>query len=224
MTFDNCVRLGDGDQAETTEPQQTEAPRPTSGQDTNDSTTSESEEKVTPKSSSPDPGGRDFNFLVFNQQVDEEEASGVEPPPAAEQQAVSAEHQVTQPQNVTKGLVCVLTVLTASSQETEDGNAAASPAPDEGVAAEVSVEARDDSQEHQENSPPAGKDAQHMASCLQSSHLQMYNPMVLYLTLLLLLRRKRTRQIRCHQDPFKMSLCLDLFCLIQWTNGKYDQK
>lgn len=230
MTFDNCVPLGDGDQAETTEPQQTEAPRPTSGQDTEelqskkDPRSASPTQKVMPKSSSPDPGGRDFNFLVFNQQVDEEEASGVEPHPAAEQQAVSAEHQVTQPQNVTKGLVCVLTVLTASSQETEDGNAAASPAPDEGVAAEVSVEARDDSQEHQENSPPAGKDAQHMVSCLQSSHLQMYNPMVLYLTLLLLLRRKRTRQIRCHQDPFKMSLCLDLFCLIQWTNGKYEQK
>lgn len=216
MTLDNCVCLGDGDQAETTEPQQTEAPHPTSGPDPKHSTTPESEElqskkdprsasptqKVMLKSSSPDPGGRDFNFLVFNQQVDEEEASGVESPPAAEQQAASAEHQVTQPQNVTEGLVCVSTVLTASSQETEDGNAAASSAPHEG---------RDDSQEHQENSPPAGKDGQHMASCLQSSNLQMHNPVVLYLILLLLLRRKRTKQIRCHQDPFKMSLCLDLF-------------
>lgn len=171
MTFDNCVRLGDGGQAETTEPQQTEAPQPTSGQDMKDSTTAESEElqskkdlssasptrKVMLKSSSPDPGRRDFSFLVFNQQVDEEEeASGVESPPAAQQQA-------------------------ASSQETGDGNAAASPAPDEGVAAEVSVEGRDDSQEHQENPPPAGKAAQHMVSCLQSSNLQMYNPMVLYL-------------------------------------------
>lgn len=109
MTFDNCVRLGDGGQAETTEPQQPEAPHPTSGQDTNDSTTAESEElqskkdprsasptrKVMLKSSSPDLGGRDFNFLVFNQQVDEEEASSVESPPAVQQQAVSAELQVT---------------------------------------------------------------------------------------------------------------------------------
>lgn len=68
-----------------------------------------------------------------------------------------------------KRLVRVLTVATASSQETEDGNAAASSAPDNGEAAEASDEGPDDPQEQQDDSPPAGKDAQQMVRCLQSN-------------------------------------------------------
>lgn len=75
MTFSNCVCLGDVDQAETFEPQQTEASHLTSVQDMKDSKTAETEEilgnksphsasptqKVMLKSSSPDPPDRDYH-------------------------------------------------------------------------------------------------------------------------------------------------------------------
>lgn len=95
----------------------------------------------------------------------------------------------------------MLTVPAASSQETEDGSAAASSAPAPKDAAEVS-QGQGDSQEHQENSPPAGRDAQQMVCCVQ------YN-LFLDLILVLFLRRKRNKQRRCHQDPFKARLCLE---------------
>lgn len=38
--------------------------------------------------------------MVFNQQADEGETSGVESPPAGEEQTVPAGHQVTQAENV----------------------------------------------------------------------------------------------------------------------------
>lgn len=56
MTFNNCVCLGDVDQAETSEPQQTEAPHLTSAQDVKDSETTETEEpqgNKRPRSASP---------------------------------------------------------------------------------------------------------------------------------------------------------------------------
>lgn len=56
MTLSNCVCLGDVDQAETFEPQQTEASRLTPGQDVKDSKTAENEElhgNKSPRSASP---------------------------------------------------------------------------------------------------------------------------------------------------------------------------
>lgn len=96
----------------------------------------------------------------------------------------------------------MLTVPAASSQETENGSAAASSAPDNDDAAEVS-QGQGESQEHQENSPSAGRDAQQMVCCLQDN-------LVLDLILVLFLRRKRNEQRRCHQDPFKVRLCLEV--------------
>lgn len=56
MTFNNCVCLGDVGQAETSEPQQTEAPHLTSAQDMEDSKSAEAEElqgNKIPRSASP---------------------------------------------------------------------------------------------------------------------------------------------------------------------------
>lgn len=84
--------------------------------------------------------------MVFNEQVDEDEASDVASPAG---EAVSAEQQVAPAQ---QGFASALSFLDSPSQGTEDGgDAATSSAPDNSdAAADVSDERQDGSREEED--------------------------------------------------------------------------